>query len=831
MSFAYNPHLVSYDALLATFVGREALVGQIARELREADSPQHHLVVGPRGIGKTTLLLRIAAEIERDAALSARWMPLTFPEEQYNVATLSDLWLNCLDALTDAADRAGDRARVDGLEAFVQSLEGSEERRAALALDRLREEAAGGRGLVLLIDNLQQVLHRLHKHQWALRQVLSDTPGLVVIAACPSAVGTGYGEAFYDFFLAHPLRSFGDDQLAALLLRLAEQAGQPAVAEAVQSHPGRLRAMRVLTGGSPRTAVLLFSVLVTKPEASVRDQVEGLIDQVTPLYKARVEELADQAQLVLDVLAQHWDPTTAAELGERANLQVAAVSTQLLRLVDAGLVEKVDLPIEARQGFQIAERFFNVWYLMRASRRLRGRLLALARCLECLYAPEVLETLATELIAGTGADVDLLAAMSMATAHAKTQYALAARALEVAKREGRAAELAVQVDRGSLATQLSRQERVERARRWAEKNPAPSGLDAELRLVFVILGLYLIETSIQSSECNETARRDTAAPSVQWHSAEEFGLFVEKTMTKIEERLGIAKQLMEQDVWDGYLRAIINGHIDQALTEPLTQFDFEVAAHHLDLPQLIGWNLAFQCIYFGVELNSEQWVRVRQARDRATAVALIGYLIEVVPTVLFSGDLKRARSLSAGISDSRHSLALHPLTGVVSSLLQSLLDIVDSPSRGADVFFREVEAALLQDGDNVTPPQAYAPIFLSIAAALAPRAPHVTLQLTELLLQRIDPVSILPTLERLFHSLIRDGQLATAATIGRSLAPVALPLHAALVAVEGGDAALLGRFAPEVAIPAREILDRIWPAETRPSPANKRGPRTKPRRA
>jgi len=385
VSFAYNPHLLSYDALLATFVGREELVGQIAGELRDSDSPQHHLIVGPRGIGKTTLLRRIAAEIERDAALSARWMPLTFPEEQYNVATLSDLWLNCLDALTDAADRVGDNARVAGLEAFVQGLEGSEERRAALALDRLREEAAGGRGLVLLIDNLQQVLQRLQKHQWALRQVLSDTPGLVVVAACPAAVGTGYGEAFYDFFLAHPLRSFGDDQLATLLLRLADQEDQRAVAQAVSAHPGRLRAMRVLTGGSPQIAALLFTVLVSQPQASFAALAMGLLDLLTPRYAAAMAALAEQTQQVLAALGAALHPTLAAELAHACRLPVGVISTQLSRLAEGGTVAKVDRPGEVRQAYQCADRLFNAWLLARGSPPARQRLHHLLAALEVHY--------------------------------------------------------------------------------------------------------------------------------------------------------------------------------------------------------------------------------------------------------------------------------------------------------------------------------------------------------------------------------------------------------------------------------------------------------------
>jgi len=54
-----------------------------------------------------TLLRRIALAVNEDPELSTQWLPLTFPEEQYNISDLGDLWLNCLDALGDALEQSG----------------------------------------------------------------------------------------------------------------------------------------------------------------------------------------------------------------------------------------------------------------------------------------------------------------------------------------------------------------------------------------------------------------------------------------------------------------------------------------------------------------------------------------------------------------------------------------------------------------------------------------------------------------------------------------------------------------------------------------------------
>ena len=81
----YNPHLWGPDELRSIFVVRTRELQGLLDRLRatpDARVPQHVLVTGSRGMGKTTLLRRLALAVEDDAELSKRWVPVTFPEEQ-----------------------------------------------------------------------------------------------------------------------------------------------------------------------------------------------------------------------------------------------------------------------------------------------------------------------------------------------------------------------------------------------------------------------------------------------------------------------------------------------------------------------------------------------------------------------------------------------------------------------------------------------------------------------------------------------------------------------------------------------------------------------------
>ena len=166
--------------------------------------------------------------------------------------------------------------------------------------------------------------------------------------------------------------------------------------------PGRIRALHDLTGGNPRTLVLLYLLLELDAEGDVFSDLERLLDQVTVLYKARVEDLAPQARVVLDAVALAWNPITAADVAAATALDTSAVSTQLDRLQKNGVVEKVSLSSTARAGFQLGERFFNIWYLMRhGPRRQKTRLRWLTGFLRSFYSPAQLTERALELLKGS----------------------------------------------------------------------------------------------------------------------------------------------------------------------------------------------------------------------------------------------------------------------------------------------------------------------------------------------------------------------------------------------------------------------------------------------
>jgi len=398
----YNTGRMPPDQVIAAFAARRPVLDRIIADLA-AEKPksraQHHLIVGQRGMGKTMLLARIAAELRTDPALIARFIPLIFAEEQYAVDRLSKFWLNCLDSLADAREQAGDAQAVVEIDATVARLtvggasSVKDDQPFADDVYSAFAKAAqtSGQRPVLLVDNLQLVFERLpERQQHSLRELLMRPGAPILVGASPSPPPQtqDYGAAFYDHFKVHYLRPLEESEMRDLLLHLAETAQREDVRQHVLQNPARLKVLRHLTGGNPRTTLTLFFLYAEDFAPSVFGDLENLLDRVTPLYKARFEELTTQQQVITSAIANHWDPVTASKLAQATGLPTGTISPQLDRLEKIGTIECVDLFDESSTGYQIAERFFNIWFLMRsASRRQRREVEFLTRFLESFYEP------------------------------------------------------------------------------------------------------------------------------------------------------------------------------------------------------------------------------------------------------------------------------------------------------------------------------------------------------------------------------------------------------------------------------------------------------------
>lgn len=394
----FNPGRLTDEELELAFVARQKLFRFIFEKIIAEQSdeiPQHLLIIGERGMGKSTLLHRLAVEL-RKAPHYQIFIPLTFPEEQYNIDRLSKFWLNCLDALADALDRSNpDDVILADLDADIQrwARNGRDIKAAEMYSYFIGYCQRLQRRPVLLVDNLNLALNALKtEEKHALRALLMEKNAPVLVGAGVQVIEetVSYTAPFYDAFQQFRLEKLTFEEAIETLHNLAKITQNTYFDQQIAGNRGRLRALYQLTGGTPRTLTMLYPIIRDGFSENIQTDLEGLMDMATALYKARFEELAPQMQIVLDTVALHWDPIHLEALREITQLDNAQLSPQLKRLQDIGWLHRLDAYGAKGNAYEISERFFNIWYLMRRStRRRKKELLCLTKFLGIFYGEEL----------------------------------------------------------------------------------------------------------------------------------------------------------------------------------------------------------------------------------------------------------------------------------------------------------------------------------------------------------------------------------------------------------------------------------------------------------
>ena len=377
----YNPGFLSDDEIVASFCVRNAEFESLLESLYASggNSNVHSLVIGPRGSGKTHLLLRVAAEIRRNAQLS-EFFPIVFAEESYEIATIGEFWLECLNYL---AEQAAEDERTNLRLSYIDLSTSADDRDLAgrclgTVLDYADRHA---KRMVLLVENLNMLFDDMADPDagWRLRHTLQTEPRVVLIGSATSRFNEidHPDHALYDLFRVIMLSALDFDDCDALWSALSGQS----------RGSQQIRPLQILTGGNPRLLSMVAGFEKTYSFKELMSNLLDLVDEHTDYYKSHIEALPPQERRVYLALARLWKPATAKEVAAQARVNVNKCSAQLRRLVDRGAVSMEDRA-KRRRTYHVAERMYNIYYLLRRPGAESHMVEALVHFMGSFYSPD-----------------------------------------------------------------------------------------------------------------------------------------------------------------------------------------------------------------------------------------------------------------------------------------------------------------------------------------------------------------------------------------------------------------------------------------------------------
>lgn len=354
------------DMLIDEFVVRnkelDTLMSRITTAVIEI-KPVNYLVIGQRGAGKTTLLHRVKYAIA-DNEIFNGVIPVLLDEEQYSVSDLTDFWVKIIEHCSDSF---GWKSIYKQLSRKLDENSNELEIRS-LITDKLMTNE---KRMLVFVENINVFFKKIGKEQSSLLNFVSSSPLINLIGSSTSITDLhiDLADPAYEFFNRLELKGLSTSDCIKLLLKISENNGyEERIREIITHHKSRVESLRRLTGGVPRTISYLFQIFLDNESGRAMLDLYQLVDTLSMMYKAEIDQLSPQQQKVIDAIAKNWDAVGVKDIAKVTRLESKNISSILSTLEKNSLVEKVYTKTK-NNLYRIRERFLNIWYLMRFGRK------------------------------------------------------------------------------------------------------------------------------------------------------------------------------------------------------------------------------------------------------------------------------------------------------------------------------------------------------------------------------------------------------------------------------------------------------------------------------
>ncbi|CAG0994532.1 hypothetical protein METP3_02862 [Methanosarcinales archaeon] len=396
----YNPAQMDKKELYNTFVAREELLHELLETIKDntdKKSIQHIILLGARGIGKTHMLRIIENKVSDLQNLQSKWVTVNVPEEQYGVFGLIDFFEYLLKIIFHSSQLEKvdqNTYRKELLEIEQNKNKESLDKIVSIFKDISQKEK---KQFLLLIDNIDKILAEKiteEKELEYLRSILMTENFLMIIGTSTSIFEeiALYDKAFFRFFKIIHLQNLNDKEVETLLLKRAEFDG---IADKIKldENKNKIKAITDLTGGYPRLVLMLYEILEDKPLLDVLKTFNKLLDNLTPYYKHRMDDLAPQQQKIIDTIMLSDGLASPTDVAKKTGWKPTTITSQFKRLKDLNIL-RIKESGEAKKRkavYEISDRLFVIWYQMRYLGVIRRRIEYIVTFLKIWYDIEELK--------------------------------------------------------------------------------------------------------------------------------------------------------------------------------------------------------------------------------------------------------------------------------------------------------------------------------------------------------------------------------------------------------------------------------------------------------
>ena len=380
----YNPSRQKREFLVATTAGREGILSKLKTSIKEQAQKETHqnwLLVGPRGIGKSHIIVLLDNWIKSDETMQKAWIPVFIPEEAAGIITLRDFF----EKITYVAATELKRRNMDGDESkfnnFLDEIHPiTDDRKVLNRIVAFLSDwcIAHHCKFLVLLENSDRVLGKriaknLPDQKW-LRELLMNHNLILLVATSPTYFSqiNNAENPLYELFRIETLEELNKEDTLELMIRHAKINHRDDLENEFRQRSNRIEALHTLTGGNPRLLVMFYS-LIHECINNIEDVELGfnnLLEELTPYFQSRLYQVNAMEEKVLVAFAEGQEILTPAEVGRKLRMQTNQVTAVLDNLLKAGFIRRIEKPLNGKRGtlYRLTETIYRYWYQMNSDR-------------------------------------------------------------------------------------------------------------------------------------------------------------------------------------------------------------------------------------------------------------------------------------------------------------------------------------------------------------------------------------------------------------------------------------------------------------------------------
>lgn len=321
----FTPGTMPPEFLETMFVSRQPLLDALVHRAEEAAMGvnQHHtLIVGPRGSGKTHLLMMTYNRVQALIDHGARLRVVRLPEDPWTIVS----YRHFLQAICSALGR--DASDEQDCEAWLIT--------SAMDLGTV----------VVFVENLDRLLTQIGvQGQAKLRRLLQTSDALLLLASTTTLdrnLATS-SKPFYCFFTTIRLNPLSVEEARQMLTSIAQVRGDAELEAYLTTPPAtaRLRTIALIAGSQPRVWSCLANVMSVDSFTSLADLLIGSVDALIPCYQEQMASLAPQQRAFVAELARANHPLHVADLAERLGMDPKSTARTAIQLKNMHWISEV----------------------------------------------------------------------------------------------------------------------------------------------------------------------------------------------------------------------------------------------------------------------------------------------------------------------------------------------------------------------------------------------------------------------------------------------------------------------------------------------------------